>query len=66
MRKFLLVPPFLVPLLWSVAVASQGTYKAAANLDTVRAVAAEAGDMMLEEIRDWFVVMRIHDFELQV
>ena len=40
--------------------------EAAADLKTVRTVAAEAEDLMLEENRDWFVVMRFHDFELHV
>ncbi len=40
--------------------------EAAPDLETVRTVAAEAEDLMLEENRDWFVVMRFHDFELHV
>jgi hypothetical protein len=40
--------------------------RAAQDLDTIRAVAAEAEDLMLEENRDWFVVVRFHDFELHV
>jgi hypothetical protein len=40
--------------------------EAAPDLETVRAVAADAEDVMLEENRDWFVVMRFHDFDLHV
>lgn len=39
---------------------------AAPSLEAVRTVAAEAEELMLEENRDWFVVMRFHDFELQM
>jgi len=38
--------------------------EAAPDLRTVRAVATEAEGMMLEENRDWWVVVRFHDFEL--
>ncbi len=40
--------------------------KAAANLETVRQLAAEAENLMLEENRDWYLVMKFHDFELHV
>jgi hypothetical protein len=39
---------------------------AAPDIETVRQVAAEAEDLMLEENRDWFVVLKFHDFELNV
>ena len=40
--------------------------EAAPNMDTVRQIAAEAEDLMLDENRDWFVVMKFHPFELNV
>jgi hypothetical protein len=39
---------------------------AAPDTETVRQVAADAEDLMLEENRDWFIVMKFHDFELSV
>ncbi|HYN70295.1 MAG TPA: hypothetical protein VEX41_08800 [Candidatus Eisenbacteria bacterium] len=38
----------------------------APDLETVRAVASAAEELMLEESRDWFVVVRFHNFELHV
>jgi hypothetical protein len=38
----------------------------APDMKTVRAIAAEAEDLMLDENRDWFVVMRFHPIELGV
>jgi len=38
----------------------------ASTLEGVRGVAQEAEAVMLTENRDWFVVMRFHDFELHV
>jgi hypothetical protein len=38
----------------------------ASNLVTIRQCAAEAENLMLEENRDWFVVMKFHDLELHV
>lgn len=38
----------------------------AADLEAVQSLAAEAEGIMLEENRDWFMVMRFHDFELHV
>jgi hypothetical protein len=40
--------------------------RAAPDLETIRIVAAEVEDGVLEENRDWFVVVRFHDFELHV
>ena len=40
--------------------------KTAPDMDTVREIAAEAEDLMLDENRDWFVVMRFHPIELGV
>lgn len=44
----------------------EGRMQAAANLEAVRTVATQAEELMLEESRDWFVVVRFHDFELHV
>jgi hypothetical protein len=38
----------------------------APDMETVRAIAAEAEDLMFDENRDWFVVMRFHPIELHV
>jgi hypothetical protein len=38
----------------------------APNMDRVREIAAEAEDLMFDENRDWFVVMRFHPIELHV
>jgi len=40
--------------------AAKKRMEAAQDLETVRTVAAEAENLMLEENRDWFVVMSIH------
>lgn len=40
--------------------------EAAPRLETVRAIAAEVEELMLEENRDWFLVTRFHDFELRM
>lgn len=40
--------------------------EAAPDMETVRQIAAEAEDLMLDENRDWFVVMKFHPFELNV
>jgi hypothetical protein len=40
--------------------------EAAPDIETVREIAAEAEGLMLEENRDWFVVLKFHDFELHV
>jgi hypothetical protein len=40
--------------------------KTAQDMDTVRRIAAEAEDLMLDENRDWFLVMRFHPIELHV
>jgi hypothetical protein len=40
--------------------------EAAPDLETVRSVAAEAEELMLDETSDWFAVVRFHDFELHV
>jgi len=40
--------------------------EAAPDLETVRKLAAEAEELMLDETRDWFAVIRFHDFELHV
>jgi hypothetical protein len=39
---------------------------AAQDIEAIRAAAADAQDLMLQENRDWFVVMNFHDFELHV
>jgi putative Ca2+/H+ antiporter (TMEM165/GDT1 family) len=39
---------------------------AATNFETIRECAAQAENLMLEENRDWFLVMKFHDFELHV
>ncbi len=39
---------------------------AATNFETIRQCAAQAENLMLEENRDWFLVMKFHDFELHV
>jgi hypothetical protein len=39
---------------------------AAKDLQAIQAIAAETEDLLLEESRDWFVVMKFHDFELHV
>jgi hypothetical protein len=39
---------------------------AAPDIETVRQVVAEAENLMLEENRDWFVVLKFHDSELNV
>lgn len=36
----------------------------ASNLDSIRRVAAEVEEALLEENRDWFLAMRFHGFEL--
>jgi hypothetical protein len=46
--------------------AARRRMEAAPDLETVRSVAAEAEELMLEENRDWFAVVRFHDFELHV
>jgi len=38
----------------------------APDMETVRAIAAEAEDLMFDENRDWFGVMRFHPIELHV
>ncbi len=38
--------------------------QSAPDMDAIRGIAAEAEDQMLDENRDWFVVMKFHDFEL--
>ena len=40
--------------------------EAALDLKAVRALAAEAEELMQEENRDWLMVMKFHDFELHV
>ena len=38
----------------------------ATDAERLRVVVDDVGDLLLDEIRDWFVVMRFHDIELHV